>query len=171
MVSYLYKATENHLSILSPALSLEAPYASTIPACRCLLLAGGPGLALQLLLPCPSRAWGSTAQQGTGCLAHIPSQPRTPAPVDPSAGDDCSPWGSMPANAAHTDAIEAVALRETGNWFPWFCPRLFPVFLLVPCLGQHLFLNHVFSSCLFWFCTLKRFINHHCLTDIPNSRF
>lgn len=90
-------------------------------------------------LPCPSSARG-TARQGM----------RAPG-VDPkrvlhshtcgSAGDDCSPSGTTPANATHTDAIEAVTLGKIGNWFPWFSPHFFAVFQLVPCLGTKPFLS------------------------------
>lgn len=92
----------------------------TIPACWCLLLAGGPGLSLQLLLlllllcALPEQSLGqhSHARHGEpGTAPGTASCSNTWA----SAGDDCSPSGSSPASAAHTDDIEAAALGKTGN--------------------------------------------------------
>lgn len=102
-------------------------------------------------LPCPVPGGHRGAWRGSGAslpLTHTCG----------CAGDDCSPWGISPANATHVDAVKAVALGKTGNWFPWFSPHLFPVFQLAPCLGKKAFLKCRFFFCLFWFYSLERII-------------
>lgn len=116
------------------------------------------------------RGGRATARQGTRAPGMDPERV-SHSHTCGSAGDDCSPSGSTPANAAHTGATETVALGKTGNRFPWFFSTPFSCLAAGPVPG-----NKTFFNILVLFFPLVLILRfgvdiHPCLTEIPNSQF